>query len=67
MARYYTNGFVSFIELWVDKGCEYSGIDMFEAYNYMVSHSIMDIIKKQTNNYKGLQKKFIYIIRLYFM
>ena len=46
MARYYTNGFVSFIELWVDKGCEYSGIDMFEAYNYMVSHSIMDIIKK---------------------
>lgn len=46
MARYYTNGFVSFIELWVDKGCEYSGIDMFEAYTYMVSHSIMDIIKK---------------------
>ena len=46
MARYYTNGLVSFIELWVDKGCEYSGIDMFEAYTYMVSHSIMDIIKK---------------------
>ena len=60
MARYYTNGLISFIELWVDKGCEYSGIDMFEAYTYMVSHSIMDIIKKQTNNYKGLQKKFIY-------
>ena len=46
MARYYTNGLISFIELWVDKGCEYSGIDMFEAYTYMVSHSIMDIIKK---------------------
>ena len=46
MARYYTNGFVSFIELLVDKGCEYSGIDMFEAYNYIVSHSIIDIIKK---------------------
>ena len=46
MAMYYTNGLISFIELWVDKGCEYSGIDMFEAYTYMVSHSIMDIIKK---------------------
>lgn len=46
MARYYTNGLISFIELWVDKGCEYSGMDMFEAYTYMVSHSIMDIIKK---------------------
>lgn len=47
IAMYYTNGLVSSIELWVNKGCEYSGIDMFEAYTYIVSHSIIDMIKNR--------------------
>lgn len=43
---YYANGLTASIQLWIDKGCEYSATEMFEAYIYIISKSIMDIINK---------------------
>ena len=45
IAMYHTNGLVASIEFWLDKGYEYNGLDMFDAYIYIVSHSIRDMLK----------------------
>lgn len=45
ISKYYANGFVYIIKIWLDAGEDMAVDDIMEAYLYLLSHSVVDFVK----------------------